>query len=225
MSTNAAQPITVAVVEDDARLRRAVAEVLDSAPDCRCVGTYPNAKTALAKLGPLKPDVILMDINLPDMTGVDCVAQLAPQLPRAQILMLTVYQDTETIFRALAAGAHGYLVKPVLPARLLEAVREVRAGGVPMSRSIARQVISFFQRPAPTMPAAGPAEETNLGPREQQVLELLVAGFSYKEIAAELDIKPSTVGTYVQRIYDKLHVRTRRQIVLYYRGSADNRPG
>jgi DNA-binding NarL/FixJ family response regulator len=206
--------IRVAAVEDDARLRSTLAEVVASAPDCQWVGVFPNGRAALTGLPPLQPDVILMDINLPDITGVECVAQLAPQLPQTQILMLTVYQDTDTIFRALAAGAHGYLVKPVLPDKLLEAIREVRAGGVPMSRSIARQVIQFFHRPAPPQtPASGSVEEAGLGPREQQVLDFLVAGLSYKEIAAELDIKTSTVGTYVQRIYEKLHVRSRREII------------
>ena len=216
--------IQVAVVEDDARLRRTLAEVLDSADDCRSLGVFSSGEAALAALPALKPDVILMDINLPDIGGVECVAQIAPQLPGTQILMLTVYQDTETIFRALAAGAHGYLVKPVMPGRLLEAIREVRAGGVPMSRTIARQVIEFFHRPA-AAPASGAAvESAGLGPRENQVLEFLVAGLSYKEIAAELGIKPPTVGTYVQRIYEKLHVRTRREIIALCNGGAERGP-
>ncbi len=216
--------INVAVVEDDARLRRTLAEVLASAKDCQCVGLFPTGNAALAGIPPLKPDVILMDINLPDLSGVECVAQLAPQLPQTQIIMLTVYQDTETIFRALSAGAHGYLVKPVMPDRLLEAIREIRAGGVPMSRTIARQVIDFFHRPAPPPTSGTAVEEAGLGSREQQVLEFLVAGLSYKEIASELNIKTSTVGTYVQRIYEKLHVRSRREIIALHRGRAGGAP-
>ena len=221
MTMNTGETIKVAVVEDDARLRRTLTEVLASSKDCQFVGEFPTGRAALAGLPSLKPDVILMDINLPDLSGVECVTQLAPQLPQTQILMLTVYQDTETIFRALAAGAHGYLVKPVMSDRLLEAIREIRAGGVPMSRTIARQVIGFFGRPA----ASGAAvEEAGLGLREQQVLEFLVAGLSYKEIASELGIKTSTVGTYVQRIYEKLHVRSRREIIAIYKDRPEITP-
>ncbi len=209
--------IRVAMVEDDARLRNAVGEVFSKAPDFRYVGVFFNGKTALAELPRLKPEVIIMDVNLPDVSGVECVARLAPQLPETQIIMLTVYQDTETIFQALAAGAHGYLVKPVMPEKLLEAVREIRAGGVPMSRTIARKVIDYFQRPQPAPQSNALAEDAAIGPREQQVLDLLVQGFSYKEIADELSIKVSTVGTYMQRIYEKLHVRSRREIMALYK--------
>lgn len=214
---NSIATIHVAAVEDDARLRRTLAEVIASAPDCRCVGLFPNGRTAITALPTLKPDVLLMDINLPDLSGVECVAQVAPQLPQTQIIMLTVYQDTDTIFRALAAGAHGYLVKPVMPDRLLEAIREIRAGGVPMSRTIARQVIEFFRRPPPPVPPGSAMEESRLGAREHQVLEYLVAGLSYKEVASELGIKTPTVGTYVRRIYEKLHVRSRRELIALYK--------
>ena len=209
--------IKVAMVEDDARLRKAVSEVFLKATDCRCVGVFANGQTALDALLGLKPDVLIMDVNLPDFSGVECVARLAPKLPGTQIIMLTVFQDTDTIFKALEAGAHGYLVKPVMPGKLLEAVREIRAGGVPMSRTIARKVIDYFQRPA--APQAGPAaEDAALGTREQQVLDLLVKGYSYKEIGDELEIKVSTIGTYMQRIYEKLHVRSRREIIARYKG-------
>lgn len=219
-----ADPINVAAVEDDARLRRTLAEVIASAADCRCVGIFPNGKAAIAALPALEPDVLLMDINLPDLTGVECVAQLAPQLPETQIIMLTVYQDTETIFRALRAGAHGYLVKPVMPDRLLEAIREIRAGGVPMSRTIARQVIDFFRRPLPAETPGAAVEDAGLGAREHQVLEYLVAGLSYKEVAGELGIKTPTVGTYVRRIYEKLHVRSRRELIALCKDVGGGRP-
>jgi DNA-binding NarL/FixJ family response regulator len=216
--------IKVAAVEDDARLRQVVVEVLTGARDCRCVGVFPNGETAVAQLPALKPDVVIQDINLPDISGVQCVARLAPQLPETQFIMLTVYQDTETIFQALAAGAHGYLVKPVMPDKLLEAIREIRSGGVPMSRTIARQVIEFFHRPKPPETVSSSVTASGLGPREQQVLEFLVAGLSYKEIADELNIKVSTVGTYVQRIYEKLHVRSRREIIASQKGHATRQP-
>ncbi len=211
-------PINVAVVEDDARIRRVLKEVLASADDCQCVGAFAKGVDALAGIPALRPDVVIMDVNLPDLSGVECVAQIAPQLPDTQIIMLTVYQDPETIFQALTAGAHGYLVKPVMPERLLEAIREIRAGGVPMSRTIARKVIEVFRRSAPPPQVGTAIEDAGLGPREQEILDFLVAGLSYKEIAAELSIKVSTVGTYVQRIYEKLHVRSRREIIARCKG-------
>ena len=137
---NPPELIRVAVVEDHVRLQRVLTEVLSSAPDCACVGVFSSGATAIAKVPPLKPDVVIQDINLPDISGVDCVAQISPQVPQAQFIMLTVYQDTETIFQALAAGAHGYLVKPVMPKALLEAIREIRSGGVPMSMPPSRPV-------------------------------------------------------------------------------------
>jgi len=211
--------IKVAIVEDDARIRKVVTEVLDSARDCQCVGAFADGATAVAGLPPLAPDVILMDINLPDLSGVECVARISPQLPGAEIIMLTVYQEPETIFRALAAGAHGYLVKPVMPRELLEAIRQIQAGAVPMSPGIAREVVDFFRR-QPTAPVSStPMEEARLGPREQQVLKLLMDGLIYKEIADELGISTNTVGTYIRRIYEKLHVNSRREIISYYRGA------
>jgi len=219
--------IQVAVVEDDARLRQTFVDVLESSTECRCVGAFATGAEAMAGIPAIAPDVVIMDVNLPDTTGVECVKMLAPKLPGTQILMVTVYQDPDTTFQALAAGAHGYLVKPVLPERLLEAIREIRAGGVPMSRTIARKVIETFRSreaaeaagtSAARSPLASPDEES-LTPREQQVLELLMEGFSYKEIAQRLGISTSTVGTYVQRIYEKLHVSSRREIM------ARRRPG
>jgi DNA-binding NarL/FixJ family response regulator len=220
--------INVALVEDDARLRKAVERGLAGADTCRLVGMFATAADAIRDIPALAPDVILMDVNLPDRSGVECVAELAPQLPGTQILMLTVYQDPDTAFQAIAAGAHGYLIKPVMPKRLIEAIREVREGGVPMSRAIARQVIEAFrtmhERPAttaaaaaaPNRPEAPPVDP--LTPRERQVLELLVEGYSYKETAAQLGISIGTVGTYVERIYEKLHVSCRREMVAWSKG-------
>jgi DNA-binding NarL/FixJ family response regulator len=217
--------INVALVEDDARLRKAVERGLANADSCRLVGMFATAADALRGIPPLAPDVILMDVNLPDRSGVECVAELAPQLPGTQILMLTVYQDPDTAFKAIAAGAHGYLVKPVMPKRLVEAIREVRDGGVPMSRAIARQVIEAFRvmrdGPSNTATPAAAADHPDakpadpLTPRERQVLELLVEGYSYKETALQLGISIGTVGTYVERIYEKLHVSCRREMVAW----------
>jgi DNA-binding NarL/FixJ family response regulator len=221
--------ITVAVVEDDARILRTVQDVLKSAGDCRCVAAFSNGLSAAERLPGLSPDVVLMDINLPDISGVECVVRVAPLLPNTEIIMLTVFQDPETIFQALTAGAHGYLIKPVMPARLLQAIREIRDGGVPMSPSIARNVIQYFRRvgfvptsgetlskdaPSPPEPAVEDTDNlTTLGARELQVIEALVDGYSYKEIAVKLNISIWTVATYVRRIYKKLHVSSRREII------------
>lgn len=222
----------VAIVEDDPRLRRAFDRAIEQSGDCELVGTFANGADAIREIPSLTPDVIIMDINLPDTTGVECIAALSPQLPDTQILIVTVYQDPDTTFRAITAGAHGYLVKPVMPKKLIEAIREVRAGGVPMTRAIARKVIQAFRSLSPAAQApphttdggepSSPARVTDaaLTPREQQVIELLVKGFSYKEAASQLGISTGTVGTYVNRIYEKLHVTTRREIVAWSKGGA-----
>ena len=217
--------IKVAVVEDDARLRRVLAEVFAVAGDCACVGLFRNGAAALAGIPARHPDVIVMDINLPDISGVECVARLAPQLPGSKIVMLTIYQDVDMIFKALAAGAHGYLVKPVMPEELLEAVRGIRVGGVPMSPPIARKIIDAFLHPPAAHAQSLAVGDAGLGAREQQVLEHVVNGLSQKEIAAHLGIGVPTVNTYIQRIYEKLHVRSRSAIIAHFRGDAGQTQG
>ena len=215
---NTAAKIRVAVVEDDSRLRRILGDVFASTPDCDCIAMFANGTKAAAALPALLPDVLIMDINLKDQSGVDCVRQVSPQLPECRILMLTVYQDTEMIFQAMAAGAHGYLVKPVMPDELLASVRAIREGGVPMSPPIARKIIDAFLHPAaPEIAKSASVPDTDLPPREKQVLEHVVNGLSQKEIAAELGIGVSTVNTYIQRIYEKLHVRSRRGLIALYK--------
>jgi len=202
-------PITVAIVEDNDQLRATLARVLDRAEGFRCTGQYANAEEALKHLPEEKPDVVLMDINLPGMNGVECVRQLKTLCPQIQVIMLTVYEDTDNIFNALAAGATGYLLKRTPRAELLEAIRDVVRGGSPMTTHIARKVVqSFQQRPATPAPAA---EE--LSPREREVLDCLAQGFLYKEIADKLGLKYETVHTYIRRIYEKLQVRTRTEAV------------
>jgi len=218
---NAVAKIKVAVVEDDARLRRVLGDVFASAADCECIAMFASGTKATAELPALFPDVVVMDINLKEESGVDCVRHISPQLPECRILMLTVYQDTEMIFQAMAAGAHGYLVKPVMPDELLKSVRAIREGGVPMSPSIARKIIDAFLNPVavPVTKTASVADN-DLPPREKQVLEHVVNGLSQKEIASELGIGVSTVNTYIQRIYEKLHVRSRRGLIALYKGDA-----
>lgn len=199
--------ILVSIVEDDAPARAILADWVHRAPGFRCAGRYGSAEAALAALPQEKPAVVLMDINLPGISGIECVRRLKPLLPATQFVMLTVYEDADHIFNALAAGASGYLLKRVSRGELLAALRNVFSGGSPMSSNIARKVVQSFQRPAP------PSEAVELSPREREVLELLARGYLYKEIADSLQISGPTVNTYIRRIYEKLHVRSRSQAV------------
>jgi len=201
-------PISVAIVEDNEKLRGTLARVINRADGFRCVSDYGNAEHALKELPQVRPDVVLMDINLPGMNGVECVRQLKQLLPQTQVMMLTVYEDTENIFNALTAGANGYMLKRTSTRELLEAIHEVHRGGSPMTMHIARKVVQSFQQTAAT---AQPTE--NLSEREQQVLDLLSQGLMYKEIADKLAISYETVHTYIRRIYEKLQVRTRTEAV------------
>jgi DNA-binding NarL/FixJ family response regulator len=201
-------PITVSIVEDNDKLRGTLARVLNRAEGFRCLSQYSNAEDALKDLPRNCPEVVLMDINLPGMNGVECVRQLKPLIPQTQILMLTVYEDTDNIFKALAAGATGYLLKRTTQAELLEAIHEVHRGGSPMTTHIARKVVQSLQK---TPDASQTAED--LSPREQEVLDCLAQGFLYKEIAEKLGISYETVHTYIRRIYEKLQVRTRTEAV------------
>jgi DNA-binding NarL/FixJ family response regulator len=201
--------ITVSIVEDDAPARGILAEWIRSADGFKCVGVHENGETALASLPQEKPAVVLMDINMPGISGVECVRRLKPQMMDTQFLMLTVYEDPDHIFTALASGASGYLLKRTPRAQLLAAVKQVCAGGSPMSSNIARKIVQSFQR----FNSALPSEESNLSPREREVLEFLARGFLYKEIADSLNISMPTVNTHIHRIYAKLHVRSRAQAV------------
>lgn len=201
-------PISVSIVEDSDKFRETLARVLNRADGFRCISQYPNAEEALKALPQDKPDVVLMDINLPGINGVECVRQLKQLAPAIQVMMLTVYEDTDNIFNALTAGATGYMLKRTPRDELLEAIREVHRGGSPMTTHIARKVVQSFQRAAP---AASPTE--TLSPREQEVLDCLAQGFLYKEIAEKLSISYETVHTYIRRIYEKLQVRTRTEAV------------
>lgn len=200
--------ISVSIVEDNDQLRNTLARIINRSEGFRCASQHASAEDALKELPQIAPDVVLMDINLPGMNGVECVRRLKPLLPKTQIVMLTVYEDTENIFNALAAGATGYLLKRTSKNELLDAIREVHAGGSPMTAHIARKVVQSFQRPAPTTQTT-----ENLSEREREVLELLSQGFLYKEIADKLGISYETVHTYIRRIYEKLQVRTRTEAV------------
>lgn len=202
--------ITVAIVEDDGGTRDALQRVLARASGFHCLGACMSGEEALRELPTLRPDVILMDINLPGINGVECVRQLKALVPAFHIVMLTVYEESDLIFEALTAGATGYLLKRTPPAELLDAIRDVHAGGAPMSSQIARKVVQSFQ----AVPSGGPGD--TLSPREQEILDRLAQGFLIKEIAESLDLRFDTVRTYIRRIYEKLQVHSRAQAVAKY---------
>jgi DNA-binding NarL/FixJ family response regulator len=204
-------PINVSIVEDDDGIRDSLAVLLNGAENIRCVSTHRSAEEALKQIPIKNPDVVLMDINLPNMSGIDCVRKLKMTLPKTQILMLTMYEDAGQIFNSLAAGAGGYLLKRTSPAKLLEAIEEVYRGASPMSGKIARIVVEYFQNTK----AASPEAE-NLSKREREILELLAKGFRDKEIADSLTISVDTVHSHLKNIYEKLHVHSRTEAVLKY---------
>ena len=205
--------ISVSIVEDDAGVRASLARLIDGAPGFRCLSQHPTAESALQEMPNASPEVVLMDINLPGLSGVECVKRLKPLLPGTQVIMLTVYQNTEHIFKALAAGATGYLLKQTPPAELLDAIRDVRNGGSPMNSHIARKIVQSFQQPLPAAP-----ETNHLSPREAEVLALLAKGFLYKEIADQTGLTYATVHTHIRHIYEKLHVRSRTEAVAMHLG-------
>jgi DNA-binding NarL/FixJ family response regulator len=203
--------ITVAIVEDDRRAREILAVWIQGAEGFQCVGQLRSVEEALDKLPVLKPLVVLMDINLPRLSGVDGVRQLKPLMPGTQFVMLTVYEDANHIFDALAAGASGYLLKHTPRLELLESLKDVHTGGSPMTSHIARKVVQAFQqggKPGLAYPAA-----EKLSPREREVLELLARGYLYKEIMEALKISRPTVNSHIRNIYEKLHVHSRSQAV------------
>ena len=204
----------IAIVEDNQTIRESLVEFAQQDPENRCVGTCPTAEEALKSLPKLQPDIVLMDIQLPSMSGIECCAQLKQLLPAAQIIMVTVYEDTERIFKALRAGACGYLLKRCTPEELISAIREVKQGGAPMSREIARKVIFSFQEPL-----AAAAEVEDLSPREKEILELLAEGFPNKQIADRMGVTDGTVRWHLRHVYNKLHVRSRTEAALKFRSS------
>lgn len=200
--------IKVSLVEDSEQLRGTLARVVGRADGFECISQYGTAEEAVEALPNDKPNVVLMDINLPGMNGVECVRKLKQSLPDTQVVMLTAYEDTENIFNSLAAGASGYLLKRSSSAEILQAIKDVLKGGSPMTAHIARKVVQSFQRSGPSQQAT-----ENLSQREQEVLDALAQGLIYKEIAEKLGISYETVHTYVRRIYEKLQVRTRTEAV------------
>ena len=200
--------VKVSIVEDDAQARKLLAGWINHAEGFLCVSEHPSAQHAINNLLRSEPDVVLMDINLGGMTGVECVRQVKPQLPDTQFIMLTVYEDADHIFEALQAGATGYLLKETQREELLAAIREVHNGGSPMTPNIARKLVRAFQRSS-----SSDRSLAELSSREREVLDLLAQGYLYKEIAATLNIRQPTVATYLRRIYEKLQVQSRSEAI------------
>lgn len=203
--------ISVSIVDDEKKLCKSIATFLNGSAGFRCLSIYGSAEAALLHLPTDNPDVALMDINMPGMDGIECVRRLKTLAPQMQIMMLTVYEDAEQIFKALAAGATGYLLKRLEPGELLQAIRDVHAGGSPMSNSIARKVVASFQ----AAHLAG-EEQNPLSQREQSVLDCLAEGLAYKQIADQLGISINTIRTHLRHIYEKLHVQSRTEAVAKY---------
>lgn len=213
--------IRVALVEDDSRIRASLISLFELAEGYRCVNAFCSAEEAIAGDVANIADVVLMDINLPGRSGIECVRELKQRKPGLLVIMLTVYEDADKIFAALRAGASGYLLKRTPPAELLEAIRDVLNGGSPMSSLIARKVVASFQEAGAARPAGQPTVNSlpALTPREKEILDALAKGLLYKEIAERLGIGATTVRTHLRSIYDKLQVQTRTEAVVKYLGS------
>ena len=206
-------PIKVCIVEDNADMRESVALLLNQAPGLRCVSTYATAEAAVRDVPSQKPDVALVDIHLPGMNGIECVAKLKARLPQLQVLMLTRYEQSDMIFDSIRAGASGYLLKHTPAAELIQAVEQVHSGGAPMTMQVARKVINHFQK---IQKPSSDVEKLTL--REQEVLNLLAKGYLYKEIADHLGITINTLRNHLRTIYDKLHVHSRTEATVKYLG-------
>ena len=207
---------TIAIVEDNAGLGAGLRRIVESTPDCKCVGVWRSGEEAVAKVPAFRPDVVLMDIHMPGISGIEATARLKAELPELLVIMVTVYTDHDKIFDALKAGACGYLIKSSTPAEVRQAIADVRKGGAPMSPEIARRVVEAFHRPAPKE-----GDAMKLSPRETELLDLLSEGLANKEIAERMGLSVETVRAYLKRIYDKLHVRSRTEAALKYRATTD----
>jgi len=204
-------PITVSIVEDNPGARRSLVDLLTGDTGVQCLGAYPTGEAALSGIPVEKPEVALVDINLPGMSGIECVAQLKAKMPELCVLMLTTYEEDDLIFNSLRAGASGYMLKNTTPAELIQAIEQVCAGGAPMSMNIARKVVEHFHKiPKPK------SEVEQLTKREQELLALLARGMFYKEIAERLGISVNTVRTHVHSIYEKLHVQSRTEAAVHF---------
>ncbi len=204
-------PITVSIVEDHEQTRGSILALLRKSAGIKCLTAYPNAEQALEDVPEHTPDVLLVDIRLPRMSGIQLVARLKAAIPALRMLMLTTYEERELIFDSLRAGASGYILKNALSAELIQAIEQVSVGGAPMSMPIARKLVAFFQNPSPSG-----SQMEDLTPREHEILTLLARGYHYKEIAETVGVKLETVRSHIKHIYDKLHVRSRTEATVKF---------
>jgi DNA-binding NarL/FixJ family response regulator len=211
MKKNQSMHIRVSIVEDNRGTRESLTELLDRAPALRFVSAHPSGEDALRRIPLEAPDVVLMDINLPKMNGIECVAKLKEQMPKTQVLMLTTYEESDLIFDSLRKGASGYLLKNMPPAELIQAIEQVHVGGAPMSMQIARKVVNHFQQIKKPQ-----SDMEKLTKREHEILALLAKGYLYKEIADQLGITLSTVRAHLHTVYEKLHVQSRTEAVVKF---------
>ena len=209
--------ITVSIVDDEKELCQSIATFVNGAPGFRCVSMYHSGEAALEHLPKDQPDVVLMDIHMSGISGIECAGRLKALMPQVQIMMLTVYEDTDQIFKALSAGASGYMLKRLTPGKLLDAIQDVHGGGSPMSSSIARKVVNSLQ----TAPKTG-NKDALLSAREQTILECLSNGLTYKQVADKLGITIPTIRSYLRRVYEKLHVQSRTEAVAKYMSQQTN---
>lgn len=205
--------IAVSIVEDMKDVRESLRRTIDSAPEFLCLSTYDNAEDAVKDLPLKNPDIVLMDINLPGMNGIECIKKIKTICPQMQFMMFTIYEDSDQVFNALAAGATGYLLKKTPKEKILQALHELNEGGSPMNAHIARKVVTFFQKEKETS-----ISEAQLSSREKEVLELLAKGFLYKEIGNRLNITTGTVTQHIHKIYEKLHVQNRTEAINKFLG-------
>lgn len=213
MAQTTDKPISIAIVEDNREIRDGLAVLINGSPGFTCVATYGNGEEALAELPDAPPDVVLMDIRLPKMSGIECVLRLRERRPELQIMMLTMYEDDELVFRSLKAGATGYILKKTPPAELLDAIRNLHNGGSPMSSQIARKIVHAFQQISQSH-----KDTESLTEREAEILAHLARGYHDKEIAGELFVSVETVRTHIRNIYKKLHVHTRTEAARKFYG-------
>jgi len=209
---------SIAIVEDNKGLAMGLRKIVESIPEHKCAGIWHTGEEALLKIPPFSPDVVLMDIDLPGISGIEVTRLLKQQMPKLQVIMVTVYRDLDKIFEALKAGACGYLLKRATPEEVRSAISEVRQGGAPMSSEIARRVVEAFYQPQKT------DDTVRLSKREKEVLEFLMQGLANKEIADRLTLSTETVRVHLRHIYEKLHVRSRTEAAMKYRENKDRLP-
>lgn len=209
--------IKVALFEDNPLLRDSLVQLINASEGLTCTGAFPDCSNLMRKVESAKPDVILMDIDLPGMNGIEAVGQINQTYPDMVIIMQTVFNDNERIFQSITAGASGYLLKNTSPARILEAIREAATGGAPMTPSIAHKILDVFRSKKPALPAK---EQSQLNERQQEILECIFNGMRYKLIGEKLFVSVDTVRYHVKNIYEILHVHSRDELISKVKGKS-----